>query len=175
MNRSVARATRHNTLMRVFASTTTTTRPYIMTSSNLFHTTTTTTSSAPPPPKKLLYNEIKDDIPSEWTYNADKEAIERQFIFQDFKQAFSFMSTVAEEAESMNHHPEWFNVYNRLHVLLRTHDCNGISINDLNMAQYMNQLFTMVDKQQQQLNQHGMIQIINNKNNNKNNCSRSCF
>ena len=56
-------------------------------------------------------------------------------------QAFSFMTKVALEAEKMNHHPEWFNVYNRLDINLVTHDLNGISTYDIKLARTINQLY----------------------------------
>eukprot|EP01027_Heterolobosea_sp_BB2_P026092 GEZU01040112.1.p1 GENE.GEZU01040112.1~~GEZU01040112.1.p1 ORF type:complete len:144 (+),score=23.93 GEZU01040112.1:130-561(+) len=73
----------------------------------------------------------------QWTYNAEKDAIERKFQFKDFRQAWLFMSMVADKAEQMDHHPEWYNVYNKVYVLLRTHDCNGLSNNDIELAKEM--------------------------------------
>jgi len=58
-----------------------------------------------------------------------REAIQRSFEFADFEQAWAFMSRTAVIAEQMNHHPEWFNVYNRVDVTLATHDCSGLSMN----------------------------------------------
>jgi 4a-hydroxytetrahydrobiopterin dehydratase len=60
--------------------------------------------------------------------------LHREFKFSDFVEAFSFMSRVALVAERMDHHPEWFNVYNRVVIDLRTHDCDGISERDLELA-----------------------------------------
>jgi 4a-hydroxytetrahydrobiopterin dehydratase len=73
----------------------------------------------------------------EWKYNTDKEGIEKQFKFKNFAQAWTFMSHVAYHAEVANHHPEWFNVYNRVDVLLRTHDANGLSTKDIDLAKKM--------------------------------------
>eukprot|EP00761_Pharyngomonas_kirbyi_P011712 gb/GECH01011738.1/.p1 GENE.gb/GECH01011738.1/~~gb/GECH01011738.1/.p1 ORF type:complete len:135 (+),score=36.35 gb/GECH01011738.1/:1-405(+) len=72
-----------------------------------------------------------------WQYSSKKDAIQRDFKFKNFKQAWNFMSQVAEEAERVQHHPEWFNVYNQVDVALRTHDCDGISEKDINMAKFM--------------------------------------
>jgi len=56
-----------------------------------------------------------------------RNAIKKTFMFADFSQAWSWMSRVALLAEKMNHHPEWFNVYNVVEVTLSTHDCGGLS------------------------------------------------
>ena len=66
--------------------------------------------------------------------------LHREFRFPDFVRAFAFMSAVALVAEARNHHPEWFNVYNRVVVDLTTHDAGGITQNDLDLAQKMNEL-----------------------------------
>ncbi len=60
--------------------------------------------------------------------------LHREFKFGDFVEAFGFMSRVALAAERSDHHPEWFNVYNRVVVDLRTHDCDGISNRDFELA-----------------------------------------
>mmetsp|Transcript_8976 Transcript_8976/g.18693 ORF Transcript_8976/g.18693 Transcript_8976/m.18693 type:complete len:205 (-) Transcript_8976:802-1416(-) len=72
-----------------------------------------------------------------WKMVEDRDAITKTFHFIDFQQAWNFMSKVADLAEEMNHHPEWFNVYNRVEVTLTTHDCNGLSTNDTDMAKKM--------------------------------------
>ena len=63
-----------------------------------------------------------------------RDAIKKQFVFQNFVDAFSWMTMVALFAEKLDHHPEWFNVYNRVEVTLTTHDCNGLSQKDVDMA-----------------------------------------
>ena len=63
-----------------------------------------------------------------------REAMTRTFVFADFNTAFGFMSRVALLAEKMDHHPEWSNVYNRVEVLLTTHDAGGLSRRDVTMA-----------------------------------------
>ena len=66
-----------------------------------------------------------------------RDAIKKQFVFQNFVDAFTWMTMVALFAEKLDHHPEWFNVYNRVEVTLTTHDCNGLSQKDVDMASYM--------------------------------------
>ena len=61
-------------------------------------------------------------------------------MFQDFNEAFGFMARVAIQAEKMNHHPEWFNVYNKVEVTLSTHDCSGLSLNDVRLAEFMDKI-----------------------------------
>jgi 4a-hydroxytetrahydrobiopterin dehydratase len=72
-----------------------------------------------------------------WQLVSNRDAIQKTFLFQDFNEAWSFMSRTALVAESMNHHPEWFNVYNKVDVTLSTHDCGGLSFNDIALAQRM--------------------------------------
>jgi 4a-hydroxytetrahydrobiopterin dehydratase len=72
-----------------------------------------------------------------WHSVDDRDAIKKSFRFKDFSQAWAFMSRVALLAEKIDHHPEWFNVYNRVDVLLSTHDADGLSLRDINMAQAM--------------------------------------
>lgn len=69
-----------------------------------------------------------------WTLRADGLAIEREFKFKDFNAAFGFMARVALYAEKSDHHPEWFNVYNRVRITLTTHDADGLSARDAAMA-----------------------------------------
>ena len=72
-----------------------------------------------------------------WDSVAGRDAIRRSYKFPDFKAAFGFMSAVAEIAEEMDHHPEWFNVYNRLDVTLTTHDAGGLTRLDTDLAARM--------------------------------------
>ncbi len=70
-----------------------------------------------------------------------REAISRTFVFADFNAAFGFMARVALLADKMDHHPEWSNVYNRVEVLLTTHDADGVTGLDLEMARFMDAVF----------------------------------
>ena len=72
-----------------------------------------------------------------WTEVEGRDAIYKEFLFKDFNQAFGFMARVALKAEKMDHHPEWFNVYNKVHITLSTHDCSGLSENDVQLANFI--------------------------------------
>lgn len=73
-----------------------------------------------------------------WSEVEGRDAITRTFQFKTFNQAFGFMTRVALTAEKMNHHPEWFNVYNRVDVTLATHDAGGVTALDAKLAAFMN-------------------------------------
>ena len=75
-----------------------------------------------------------------WEEMDDRDAIRKVFQFKDFNEAFAFMSRVALMAEKMDHHPEWFNVYNKVDVTLTTHDAGGVTENDINLARFMNEV-----------------------------------
>jgi len=75
-----------------------------------------------------------------WTLRADGLAIERTFTFADFVEAFGFMTRVAILAEKADHHPEWFNVWNRVEITLTTHDAGGLSQRDVAMAKAIQQV-----------------------------------
>jgi len=77
-----------------------------------------------------------------WQAVPDRDAITRTFMFKNFNQAFGFMSQVAMKAEQMNHHPEWFNVWNKVEVTLTTHDTGGVSDLDLKLATFMDGLIS---------------------------------
>ena len=77
----------------------------------------------------------------DWRHETERGGlIAREFKFHDFAQAFGFMAQIAVIAESRNHHPEWFNVYNRVQVTLTTHDAGGLSQRDVKMATAMDAL-----------------------------------
>ena len=72
-----------------------------------------------------------------WTITDGRDAIQKTFKFGDFTAAFGWMTQMAIVAEKMNHHPEWFNVYNRVEVTLTTHDADGLSRLDVTLAEKM--------------------------------------
>lgn len=75
-----------------------------------------------------------------WTMAEGRDAIAKTFVFDDFVQAFGFMTRVALVAEAMNHHPEWSNVYRRVEVTLTTHAARGLTRRDVELAQRMDKL-----------------------------------
>jgi len=72
-----------------------------------------------------------------WTEATGRDAVARSFRFADFNSAFSFMTAVALAAEKADHHPEWANVYNRVDILLTTHDVGGLSQRDIALAAFI--------------------------------------
>ncbi|XP_005991408.1 pterin-4-alpha-carbinolamine dehydratase [Latimeria chalumnae] len=74
-----------------------------------------------------------------WNGVEGRDAIYKEFIFKDFNEAFGFMTRVALKAEKMDHHPEWFNVYNKVHITLSTHECGGLSHRDVTLATFIEQ------------------------------------
>jgi 4a-hydroxytetrahydrobiopterin dehydratase len=80
------------------------------------------------------------DALDEWDYDEARDAITRSFMFADFVEAFGFMTRVALLAEKADHHPEWSNVYNRVDVLLTTHDAGGLSTRDVALAEAIDAL-----------------------------------
>lgn len=77
----------------------------------------------------------------EWDYDEARDAITRQLLFTDFSECFAFMTRVAMLAEVQDHHPEWANVWNRLDILLTTHDAGGLSVRDIRMAEAIDAMF----------------------------------
>ncbi|MEC9346662.1 MAG: 4a-hydroxytetrahydrobiopterin dehydratase [Pseudomonadota bacterium] len=75
-----------------------------------------------------------------WDEVDGRDAITKTFRFKDFNRAFGFMNRVAMMAEKLDHHPEWFNVYNRVEVTLSTHDAGGLTELDVKLARFMNEI-----------------------------------
>jgi 4a-hydroxytetrahydrobiopterin dehydratase len=86
--------------------------------------------------QRLSANQLSDALAAlpEWRYDADRNAIHRQFRFGDFKEALGAMLRIGLEAEAADHHPEWANTYNVLDVWLTTHDADGVSARDAALA-----------------------------------------
>ena len=89
---------------------------------------------------QLLTGENRDRAMAElngWSATEGRDAIAKSYRFNDFNQAWGFMSRCALMAERMDHHPEWFNVYNRVDVTLSTHDAGGVTERDIKLAHFM--------------------------------------
>ena len=89
---------------------------------------------------RLSSDEISQELKNLPGWNVKNEKLHKDFEFDSFNEAFGFMTRAAMEIEKMNHHPEWFNVYNRLSVDLMTHDAGGITKNDIQLARILNSL-----------------------------------
>jgi 4a-hydroxytetrahydrobiopterin dehydratase len=85
--------------------------------------------------------ELKKELKKIPMWKVEKGKLHRQFKFRSFVEAFGFMTSVAIEAEAMNHHPDWYNVYNMVRVDLVTHDLGGIGTFDVLLAQKMDRLY----------------------------------
>lgn len=75
-----------------------------------------------------------------WKETEGRDAISKSYKFDDFAQAFGWMARVASIADEMDHHPEWFNVYNKVEVTLSTHDAGGLTERDIRLAKKMDEL-----------------------------------
>jgi 4a-hydroxytetrahydrobiopterin dehydratase len=89
---------------------------------------------------RLSPEKISEELKNLSGWSIKDEKLHRDFEFESFNQAFGFMTRAAMEIEKMNHHPEWFNVYNRLTIDLMTHDAGGITQNDVELAKILNSL-----------------------------------
>jgi 4a-hydroxytetrahydrobiopterin dehydratase len=89
---------------------------------------------------RLTCEEIEEAVAELDGWKLEDGKLHRKFRFADFVQAFGFMTSAALEAEKMDHHPEWFNVYNKVTVALVTHDAGGITALDIELARKMNAL-----------------------------------
>lgn len=81
-----------------------------------------------------------DKLGNGWQPTGGRQAIQKTYEFEDFNQAFGFMSRVALHADKHDHHPEWFNVYNRVEVTLATHDAGGVTEKDTRLAMFMDNI-----------------------------------
>ncbi len=89
---------------------------------------------------KLSQEQIKNELKNMPGWAVVDGKLHKEFQFDDFNQAFGFMTRAAMHIEKINHHPEWFNVYNKLIVDLTTHDAGGITENDIKLAKILNSL-----------------------------------
>ena len=89
---------------------------------------------------RLSSDRISDELKNLPGWTVKEEKLHKDFEFNDFNQAFGFMTRAAMEIEKMNHHPEWFNVYNKITIDLTTHDAGGITENDVELARILNSL-----------------------------------
>lgn len=87
--------------------------------------------------KKVNENNLTRLLELDWKLLSDRNAISKTYKFKNFNEAFAFMTSVAIFADKINHHPEWFNVYSRVDVVLTTHDLNGVSELDITLAEHM--------------------------------------
>lgn len=74
-----------------------------------------------------------------WELSEDHKSIRKDFKFRDFNAAFAFMTRLALAAEKLDHHPEWFNIYNKVEITLTTHSAKGLTVLDMHMAQLANE------------------------------------
>jgi|SRR4051794_25894411 4a-hydroxytetrahydrobiopterin dehydratase len=91
---------------------------------------------------KLNEQELSTSLKQLSGWELRNNKLHREFKFADFAHAFGFMSTAAVLIEKMNHHPEWFNVYNRVSVDLTTHDANGITQRDVELARLLDSIYS---------------------------------
>ena len=89
--------------------------------------------------QKQIENKFKDL--EGWILNKNIQVISKSYKFNDFKEAFLWMTYISEEAERVNHHPEWKNVYNTVEVILTTHDVSGLSNKDFLLVNFMDKEF----------------------------------
>ena len=89
---------------------------------------------------RLSESDIHEELKKLSGWDVKDGKLHKEFQFDNFNQAFGFMTRAAMEIEKMNHHPEWFNVYNRITVDLTTHEAGGITNNDVNLARILNSL-----------------------------------
>ena len=94
---------------------------------------------------RLSEEELEKALKKLTDWKKEGEFIRRDFEFQNFCEAFGFMTAIALEAEKQNHHPDWHNVYNRLHILLSTHDAKGLTQKDIRLAETIDRLFTSLE------------------------------
>jgi 4a-hydroxytetrahydrobiopterin dehydratase len=93
------------------------------------------------PARKVALAKLKG-----WSEVKGRDAISKKFNFEDFNAAFGFMARAALIAEKLDHHPEWFNVYNKVEVTLATHDAGGVTERDIKLAEAMDHIAASTDR-----------------------------
>ena len=93
---------------------------------------------------KLSLKEVKNNLKNWKNTEDNREALIQTFTFNNFKIAFSFMTMVALKAEQIDHHPEWNNVYNKVTIVLTTHDLNGLSDKDMELGKFIEDCYTQM-------------------------------
>ncbi|MGO2103002.1 MAG: 4a-hydroxytetrahydrobiopterin dehydratase [Psychroflexus halocasei] len=91
--------------------------------------------------EKMSKNEIQEKLKSLNNWKLHDDVIKKEFTFDDFKSAFAFMTRVAFEAEALTHHPNWENVYNTVKISLNTHDADGITQKDFDLAEKIDAIY----------------------------------
>lgn len=89
--------------------------------------------------QRLDVDEVLKALPSWQAHPGERPAIARALAFEDFNTAFGFMTRVALLADKVDHHPEWSNVYNRVDIVLTTHDADGVTQRDIDMARFIDE------------------------------------
>ena len=102
-----------------------------------FHTTAMSAAKIAKLSEEQRSTDLQQTLDAGWVVQSDRDAIYKEFSFKDFNEAFGFMTRVALRADKVDHHPEWFNVYNRVNVTLSTHDCGGLSKRDIDLAKFI--------------------------------------
>ncbi len=85
-------------------------------------------------------NLLEPLLQNKWSLVPNRDAILKSFEFENFTAAFGFMTRIAIEAEKRNHHPEWLNIYNKIDITLSTHDCQGLSFKDIELAKTIDKI-----------------------------------
>ena len=93
---------------------------------------------------KQSLQEVKNNLKNWIETSDDREALTQTFVFSNFKTAFSFMTMVALKAEQIDHHPEWSNVYNKVTIILTTHDLDGISDKDTELGKFIDDCYNEI-------------------------------
>ena len=97
-------------------------------------------------PERLDDEAIRERLAGLSGWSLEEGKLRRAFQFESFVGAFAFMTAVAMQAEKMDHHPEWFNVYNRVEIVLTTHDADGVTERDIKLARFIDSVAPQSDQ-----------------------------